>query len=55
MHVNYSVNKMYCMFVAKMFVFLYIPSIPLQTSQRNQFWIIFFIFLERGCLYVLTG
>ena len=24
-------------------------------SQINQFWIFFFIFLERGCLYVLTG
>ena len=27
----------------------------LQTSQINQFWIFFFIFLERGCLYALTG
>ena len=29
--------------------------ILMQTSQINQFWIYFFIFLERGCLYVLTG
>ena len=37
-------------------LYFYIYQVfSLQTSPKKQFWIFFFIFLERGCLYVLTG
>ena len=56
---EYHTCELHCFCIAcllqKCLYFDIYQVFSLQTSQINQFLIFFFIFLERGCLYALTG